>query len=288
MTKFKQLLSDRDFSETLNTDCPDSAYDKFISVFKYIFNEAFPLIKTRFNKKYMKREPWVSAGLLASSRHKAKLFKKKLNKPTDENIKCYKNYLNLFNKSKRELKRNYYSHLLELNKNNMKKTWSVLKQAIGKRNDTSNLPQTFKVDNTNISDESEIADNFNKYFSNIGKTTSDNVPKTRAKFTDYMKTPLVNSIFLETIEPDQVIEITNKLKPKLSAGPDEISSKLLKETIEYIKYPLTHIINRSLLTGIVPNQLKIAKVIPIYKASDPTEFKNYRPISLLPAFSKIL
>ncbi len=150
------------------------------------------------------------------------------------------------------------------------------------------MPQTFKVDNTNISDESEIADSFNKYFSNIGKTTSDNVPKTRAKFTDYMKTPLVNSIFLETIEPDQVIEITNKLKPKLSAGPDEISSKLLKETIEYIIYPLTHIINRSLLTGIVPNQLKIAKVIPIYKASDPTEFKNYRPISLLPAFSKIL
>jgi hypothetical protein len=111
MTKFKQLLCDKDFSETLNTDCPDSAYDKFMSVFTDIFNEAFPLLKTRFNKRYMKREPWVSTGLLTSSRHKAKLFKKKLSKPTDENIKCYKNYLNVFNKTKRELKRNYYSHL---------------------------------------------------------------------------------------------------------------------------------------------------------------------------------
>jgi hypothetical protein len=90
---------------------------------------------------------------------------------------------------------------------------------------------------------------------------------------------------LETIEPDKVIKITNKLKPNISAGHDEISSQLLKETIEYIKYPLTHIINRSLLTGIVPNQLKLAKVIPIHKASDPTEFKNYRPISRLPVFS---
>jgi hypothetical protein len=90
---------------------------------------------------------------------------------------------------------------------------------------------------------------------------------------------------LETREPDQVSEITNKLKHKISAGHDEISSKLLKETIECIKYPLTHIINRSLLTGIVPNQLKLAKVIPIHKASDPTEFKNYSPISLLPAIS---
>jgi len=86
----------------------------------------------------MKWDPWVSTGLLASTRHKAKLFKMKLSKPTDENIKCYTNYLNLFNKAKRELKRNYYSHLLELNKNNMKNTCSVLKQAIGKQNDKSN------------------------------------------------------------------------------------------------------------------------------------------------------
>jgi hypothetical protein len=287
MTKFKQLLCDRDFSEIINYDCPNSAYDKFMSIYKTIFNETFPLLKTRFNKKYMKRDPWVSTGLLASARHKAKLFKKKLSKPTDENIKCYKNYLNLFNKAKRELKRNYYSHLLELNKNNMKNTWSVLKQAIGKQNDKSNWPQTFKIDNKYISGETEITNSFNKYFSKIGKTTSENVPKTYKKVNDYLKTPQINSIFLETIEPDQVLEITNKLKPKLSTGHDEISSKLLQESIEYIKYPLTHIINRSIITGIVPNQLKIAKVIPIHKSADPTELKNYRPISLLPAFSKI-
>ena len=78
-----------------------------------------------------------------------------------------------------------------------------------------------------------------------------------------MKTPLINSIFLETIETYHVIEIACKLKPKISSGQDEISTKLLKETIEYIKYPLTHIINRSLLMGIVPNQMKIGEVIPI-------------------------
>ena len=92
---------------------------------------------------------------------------------------------------------------------------------------------------------------------------------------------------MEIIEPVQVLEIANKLKPKLSADHDEISSKLLQESIEYIKYSLTYIINRSIITSIAPNQLKIAKVIPIRKSADPTEFKNHRPISLLPAFSKI-
>ena len=132
------MLCARDFSEIINYDCPNSAYDKFMSIYKTIFNETFPLLKTRFNKKYMKRDPWVSTVLLASDRHKAKLCKKDLSKPTDENIKLYKNYLNLFNKAKRELKRNYYSNLFEFNKNNMKNTWSVLKQAIGKHNDKSN------------------------------------------------------------------------------------------------------------------------------------------------------
>ena len=79
---------------------------------------------------------------------------------------------------------------------------------------------------------------------------------------------------METIEPDQVLETTNKLKPKLSTGQDEISSKLLQESIEYIKYPLTHIINRSIITGIVPSKLKIAKVIPKHKSADPAELKK--------------
>ena len=62
----------------------------------------------------------------------------------------------------------------------------------------------------------------------------------------------------------------------------------MKNTIYHISTPLTHIINLSLMTGVFPEQLKIAKVIPVYKASDTNILNNYRPISLLPAFSKLL
>ena len=51
---------------------------------------------------------------------------------------------------------------------------------------------------------------------------------------------------------------------------------------------VTLIINQSLNTGIFPERLKIAKVIPIYKKDDAKMFENYRPISILPAISKIL
>ena len=62
--------------------------------------------------------------------------------------------------------------------------------------------------------------------------------------------------------------------------------------IKQIKYELsssiTLIINQSLNTGIFPERLKIAKVIPIYKKDDAKMLDNYRPISILPAISKIL
>lgn len=67
-----------------------------------------------------------------------------------------------------------------------------------------------------------------------------------------------------------------------------LSTNLVKQSIDNMLIPLTHIINQSLTTGIVPQSMKIARVMPIYKSGDKHNFGNYRPISILPAFSKIL
>ena len=82
--------------------------------------------------------------------------------------------------------------------------------------------------------------------------------------------------------------MVNKLKPKLNNKHDDIPHKLLKLPIDSILLPITRIVNRSFSTGIFPNQLKVAKVLPIHKSSNPNELINYRPISLLPAFSKLV
>ena len=54
-----------------------------------------------------------------------------------------------------------------------------------------------------------------------------------------------------------------------------------------VSKPLSILINKSLASGIFPNKLKIAKIIPIFKSGDPSSFSNYRPVSILPAFSKV-
>ena len=92
---------------------------------------------------------------------------------------------------------------------------------------------------------------------------------------------------LEKVTEASVSKVIDSLKPKTSAGPDNISNNLIKIIKQEIVPSLSIIINQSLETGIFPDSLKIAKVVPLFKKDDPTTVNNYRPISLLNSISKI-
>ena len=92
----------------------------------------------------------------------------------------------------------------------------------------------------------------------------------------------------KTVSDEEVIKHLKKLNRKSAMGVDEISPLFLKDTTYVISKPLAHIINCSLVNGVVPNDFKRARVVPVYKLSAHDNFDNYRPISVLPAISKIL
>ena len=99
----------------------------------------------------------------------------------------------------------------------------------------------------------------------------------------------INSTFtFKNIDEIIVKKTINNLPTKNCCGYNDVSSKLLKVIAPVIIKPLTLLINQVLNTGLFPDKLKIAKVIPIYKKGDPQLFENYRPISLLPTISKVL
>ena len=72
-----------------------------------------------------------------------------------------------------------------------------------------------------------------------------------------------------------------------ATGWDEINAMFLKTAMNYIRDPLCHICNMSLEEGIFPSKLKIANVLPLFKAEEPSQFNNYRPVSLLCILSKV-
>ena len=79
-----------------------------------------------------------------------------------------------------------------------------------------------------------------------------------------------------------------KIKRKKATGPDNLPAGFLKDIGDAIAEPFTHLINMSLLTGIVPNDFKIGNVKPLFKSGNVLSLDNYRPITILPILSKIL
>ena len=115
------------------------------------------------------------------------------------------------------------------------------------------------------------------------------IPISKKHNNEYMDTHTNdNSIYLTPTNSDEILKIITDLKNKKSSGHDGINSMLLRELKSSVCDPLAIIFNKSLETGELPSSLKLAKIVPIYKSKDKEEFKNYRPVSLLPCISKIL
>lgn len=139
-----------------------------------------------------------------------------------------------------------------------------------------------------VSDPLVIANKFNEFFASIATLISDDIPPTDRPPDMH---PATNATFNTADNPVTFTELSNivaNLKCKRSEDLNGLSMFLVKQIFTNISIPLSHIFNLSLSKGYVPSQLKVAKIVPIFKSGDSQSMDNYHPISLLSAFSKIL
>ena len=135
-------------------------------------------------------------------------------------------------------------------------------------------------------DEIEIANGFNNYFTTIGPSLANKFDQNN-NYLKYLDDAPNCRLYFNPAEKHYIIKIIDKLKNKKSSGIDGISNSLIKLSKNVFVKPLAKMINQMLNTGIFPSQLKISKVIPLYKVNDETLLSNYRPIALLLSVSKI-
>ena len=98
-----------------------------------------------------------------------------------------------------------------------------------------------------------------------------------------MDNRVFESMVITPVVEEEVQAIIKSLKDS-SAGWDDISARVVKTTYSSFITPLTHIMNISLLNGVFPSELKIARVISLFNSGEPSNFSNYRPVSVLPLF----
>ena len=168
----------------------------------------------------------------------------------------------------------------------MKSTWTMIKEIINKSTTDSNHPVTFRINDTEQNDPKVIADEFNKFFVEIGPKLASRM-QTNVNFGDYLLRPPTTTFDFHYVNENTISKIIDRLKPKTSCGRDNMSNKLLKYVKSEITPYLTLFINQSINTGIFPSKLKLAKVLPIHKKDDKSCLENYRPISILPSVSKV-
>ena len=201
---------------------------------------------------------------------------------------AYKSYKNLFEGLKKKAKKKYYSEKISKYKHDAKKTWSIMKELIGKiKLKSSNLPRRITVNEVDIFDKRKIANEFNAFFTNIGSKLASKIPNASTTFESYINKP--DSIMkTKQLSMNELKDAFFSLKINKSPVYDDISFNVVKKCFSSLCEPLKYLCNLSIEKGIFPDDLKIAKVTPIYKADDKSDLSNYRPISVLSCFSKIL
>ena len=264
-------------------DNGNEAFQLFHSTFSRVYDECFPLITVKHN--YKNRKPWLTKGIKKSIKIKNQLYLKQLRYRTCENITMYKVYKGNLTKLMRRMERAHYNELIEENKKNSKKLWSIIKSVVNNKK-TSSTPTQFRINNNLVNNRELIANSFNSYFSNVGKDLAEKIPITAQNPLSYITESNSNSIFLTPVTSEEVKRIILSLK-NASPGYDGVHAEIIKKTYHLYLLPLVHLLNLSLSQGFFPDSMKIAKIIPIYKAGDVTNIGNYRPVSVLPLFSKI-
>lgn len=286
---FRNDLIEQDWGKVYVADVND-AYEEFLDTYVKLYNVHCPVKRCKINK--FEKKPWITKGLQRACKKKNKLYRDYVKYQTKDHEIKYKKYKNKLTTILRKAEKDYYYKELNDNKNNMKDTWKTLNNLMKSNSQCKNAAEYFTHNNKIIKNQMEIADEFNSYFVNVGPNIAKKCENSNHKDTNINSmsrgSRILKSMFLSEITEYDILDIVRKCKNKTSTDCDGIDMYIVKKTIDCILKPLTYIINLSFSSGVFPQKMKTAKIIPIFKNGDMHVFNNYRPISILSQFSKII
>ena len=234
--------------------------------------------------------PWLTAEVKAEMNQRDRLLRKFRKTKCTYDWKSFTRKRNYVNNLIHRSKKTYYQKLL--NENSLKPDlfWKAINQIYPTKT-KEGFGSFFTVENEITNDKHRIAKGFCRFFSTVAETLKTKAfPLTNCCWTRPSKPntePQCKFIF-KSVSVDEVRLYLSKLQRNKATGPDDLPPGYLKDIAFEIAPSLAFIINLSLKTGKIPNDLKIGKITPIYKSGPRSNFDNYRPISVLPIVSKIM
>ena len=196
-------------------------------------------------------------------------------------------FKDLRSKIKRMLRNNrldYMNSICASHQNNQKRFWSFFKL----KSKISNVPgkvlmEISETERVYVDENTDIANMFNQYFASI--FTKDQDGSFEQKDISHNIIPIIDNV---TLSEEDIVAVIKNLDSNKAQGPDGIPVRLLKETAMQFAPSLRVLYNKSLNVDVLPDEWKLANVVPVHKHGEKSHVEHYRPISLLSIISKVL
>uniref|UniRef100_A0A1A8N7A3 Reverse transcriptase domain-containing protein n=1 Tax=Nothobranchius pienaari TaxID=704102 RepID=A0A1A8N7A3_9TELE len=286
---FVEEIRNIDWKDVTKEQDPGTAVEIFDNLLTKVINKHAPMRKQAVRNV---ASPWLDKELKERMRQRDKLKLEAIKTNQLETWCGYRKIRNIVTKLNKNKKQLYYQRRIIEAKLDHAKVWGALNELM--RVKERKAPTVLEADGVFLTKPKEIADYLKQFFINKIKTLNNTREERKDENTSYqrikddiMQMKDCEFKFMEVSE-DYIKKLILNSKDK-PPGMDDIDIRLLKLVVDFILLPVSHIINISFNQSIFPAQWKKAKVIPLIKNNrEPLSGKNSRPISLLPALSKIL
>ena len=261
------------------SDDPNVFSTKIVKFLHKIMNKYFPIRQKTISFKRIKA-PWINTPIIQCIKKKHRwyrLFK--------QNLITYNSYKKCSNALRYIIdlaRTTYYERKLSDLKNNPRKNWRLLNSLLNKGN--KSIPENFTINNETCTNPREIAEKFNSYFLEHPKNIHDGIPISNENYMELVPLNSGSMVFDFITDLEVSKEISNLRK---QGEKCDILAKFLKISKNHVSQILCKLFNICLLQGIFPDNLKHAKITPVFKRGCPFNIPNYRPISIVSNISKI-
>lgn len=274
--------------DSINTcNDPNDMWLAWKNIFLSVVDKHAPL---RIKRVRAFKSPWITP-LLKQRMHERDVLKLKAIRSNDSiDWSVYKKCRNSVNIEIGQAKELYYKNAFHENVGNPRMTWSIINELTARKSNNSHIKE-IKNNGTSIVNAQELSDAFNEHFASVGPKLAKDIPNGDRSHLDYLDTSGLrsNNVNFELNQTNSSIvsSILSKLCKSKATGLDKISARLLRECADLIADSLCLIFNRSITTGIFPDEWKCSKVIPLFKQGERFDLNNYRPISIIPVVAKV-
>ena len=261
----------------------DNSCERFLKTLYGLYDKCCPLRSKCFSRNSQSK-PWLNPDVKLILNKKHCLYRRYRRNEID--LEFYKSFCSVVKKCIKAAKEKYYHQKFSDCKFDSNQTWRCINSLLrpGRKNKCN-----YKIklqDGSLTTDNAQVANVFNEYFTSIGKKLDESIPAVDGNALDFMNERLEPSFFVRNCTTDEVFNLIVSM-PNKRGSLSTIPIFVLKYIAEAISEPIALLFDDSIAQGKFPEALKTARVTPIFKSGVRHECSNFRPISILNFLSKI-